>query len=139
MPGTVANGSLNRIWVGTSAGSVNVPVDYVQNWEYGGESQTQTEEFYGADAAITTVGDPVRDGSVSGKWAQGGPGLAILKAGFDTQEVIYYGVAPNSVDGEALPGRVSRFRLTGAGRRTAAGYSFNIVQAEVPANIGGGL
>jgi len=138
MPGTVPNGDLNRIWVGTSP-NPTTPVDYVQGWEFGGEAQTQTEEFYMDDASITTVGEPTRDGSVSGKWAQGGPGLAILKNGFETQDIIYYAVAPNSIDGEGLPGRVSRFRLTGAGRRTAAGYSFNIVQAELPADVGAGL
>jgi hypothetical protein len=138
MPGSVPNGSLNRIWVGLSQ-PPTTPVDFVQGWEYGGEAATQKEEFYMDDAAITTTGEPTNDGTVSGKYATGAAGLAILAAAFRTQDVIYFGVAPGGTDGEGLPGRVSRFRLTGAGRQQAAGYTFSIVQAEEPADIAGGL
>ena len=137
--GTVPNGSSNRLFVGTSSGAVNVPVGGLQGWEYGGEGETTEETFYNDFPSITTVGDPVNDGSFSGKWADGDSGLVILKAGYNTQDVIYAAYQPNGTDGEILPCRVSRFRLTGGGVEQAAGYQFSLVQADDIITVDGGL
>jgi hypothetical protein len=136
--GTVPNGAANRLYVGTSA-PPNVLVGGLQGWEYGGEGETTEETFYNDFAAITTVGDPVNDASFSGKWADGDSGLIILKNAYGDQSVIYAGFVPNGTDGEYMPCRVSRFRLTGGGVEQAAGYQFSLVQADDLADIGGGL
>lgn len=137
--GTVANGSDNRVNVGTSQGSVNVLVGGLQNWEYGGTADTSTEDFYNDFPSIITVGEPVRTGSGSGKFADADSGLAIIKNAFESQAVMYHSWAPNGTDGEGLPCRVSEFRLTGSGRNTAANYNYSVVQAADPFDVGGGL
>ncbi len=141
MPGTVPQGTTNRIRVGTTPTAVgtNTVIGRLQQWEFGQESETQKEEFYNGDASLTSVGTPVYDGTGSGKWADGDPGLIIVKAAATTQDLIGFGVVPNGVDGEGVPGRISRFRLTGAGVRTTANYQFSFVQDGVPYDIGGGL
>lgn len=137
--GTVPNGTANRVWVGAAAGSATILVGGLQNWRYGGTSDTSKEEFYNGFTSIVTVGEPSRQGSGSGKWNDGDSGLAIVKAGFETQATISFAVAPNGTAGEGIPGRVSNFQLSGQGVRQAAGYEFTIEQADVPFNVGGGL
>lgn len=137
MPGTVPNGTLNRLYVGTSWPPA-VPVGRLQQYEFGVEAETTKEEFYGDDP-ITTVGDAVWDGTGSGKHAYGDAGQAILKAAAKTQDLVYLAGAPNGADGDGAPGRVSRWRTTGQGPKTAAGYSFNFVQDGAIADLGGGL
>lgn len=137
--GTVPNGTANRIWVGTTAGAVTTPVGGLQGWEYGGEATKTDEKFYDAFPAITTISDPTYDAVMSGKWNDNDSGLNIIKAAFSTQAIIYAAVAPNGADGEGLPVRVSRFRLTGGGVEQAAGYQFSFAQAGAPFDIAGGL
>ncbi len=137
--GTVPLGTANRIWVGTTQGAVTTPVGGLQGWEYGGEATKTDEKFYDDFPAITTISDPVYDMVMSGKWADGDSGLAIIKAAFATAAIIYGAVAPNGADGEGLPVRVSRFRLTGGGVEQAAGYQFSFAQAGVPFDLAGGL
>ena len=138
MPGTVPQGSLNTVWIGT-ANPPTTKLDYMQGWEFGSEAETTKEEFYHDDAAITTVGEAVYDGTCSGKWADNGPALAIAFAASQSQDLVYMAYAPNGTDGIGVPGRISRFRNTGAGRKQAAGYSFNFVQDGAPFVIGAGL
>lgn len=136
--GVVPNGTDNRIWVG-AANPPSTLIGGLQGWEYGGESETSEEKFYDTYPSITTVGEPSRDATVNGKWNDGDAGLAIIKAAFETQDIIYYAVAPNGTDGEGMPARVSRFRLTGGGVEQAADYQFTLVQADDPFDVGGGL
>lgn len=139
MPGTVPQGTANRIRVGTTPTSPDTVIGRLQQWEFGHEAETQKEEFYNDDAPLTTIGTPIYDGTGSGKWADGDPGLIILKAAGTTQDLIGFGVLLNGTDGEGAPGRISRFRLTGGGVRTAANYQFTFVQDGDPYDIGGGL
>ena len=136
--GTVPNGSSNRLYVGTSA-PPSVPVGGLQGWEYGGEGETTEEAFYNDFPSITTVGDPVNDASFSGKWADGDSGLIILKNAYNDQSIIYAAFSPNGTDGETLPCRVNRFRITGGGVEQAADFQFSLVQADDVADFGGGL
>ena len=136
--GTVPNGTSNRLFVGTTA-PPTIPVGGLQGWEYGGEGETSEETFYNDFPSITTVADPVNDGSFSGKWADADSGLIILKNAFNTQDIIYAGISPNGTDGEVLPCRVNRFRLTGAGPEQAADFQFSLVQADDVTDLGGGL
>lgn len=138
MPGTVPQGTANRIRVGTS-NPPNTVIGRLQQYEFGSEAETQKEEFYNDDEPLTTVGTPVYDGTGSGKWADGDAGLIILKAASITQDLIHFGVLPNGTDGEGAPGRISRFRLSGAGVRTALNYQFNFVQDGDAYDIAGGL
>jgi hypothetical protein len=137
--GTVPNGTANRIWVGTTQGAVTVPVGGLQSWEYGGESETTEETFYNDFPSITTVADPTRDFVMGGRWNDGDSGLAIIKAGFETKDIIYAATAPEGTNGEGLPVRVSRFRLTGGGPAQAASYQVSLVQAGDPFDVAGGL
>lgn len=137
--GTVPNGTDNRVWVGTSSGAVTTPVGGLQGWEYGGEATKTDEKFYNDFPSITTISDPLYDFVMSGKWNDGDSGLAVIKAAFASQAIIWAAVAPNGVDGEGLAVRVSRFRITGGGVEQAAGYQFSFAQAAEPFDIAGGL
>jgi hypothetical protein len=136
--GTVANGSSNRLYVGLTAPPA-VLVGGLQGWEYGGEGETTEESFYNDFPPITTVGDPVNDGSFSGKWADADSGLIILKNAYNDQSIIYAAFSPNGTDGETLPCRVNRFRITGGGVEQAADYQFSLVQADDVTDFGSGL
>lgn len=136
--GTVPNGTANSLMVGL-ASPPTTPVGGLQGWEYGGEGSTTDEAFYNAFPSITTVGDPVNDGSFSGKWAQGDSGLIILKNAYTAKSTIYAGFMPNGTDGDIMPCRVSRFRLTGGGVETAADFQFSLAQAGAITEAGTGL
>lgn len=136
--GTVPNGTDNSLLVGTAA-PPTTPVGGLQGWEYGGEGDTTEEAFYNDFPSITTVGDPVNDGSFSGKWADGDSGLIILKNAYTAKSVIYAAWAPDGSNGEIMPSRVSRFRLTGGGVETAADYQFSLTQAGAITELGTGL
>lgn len=137
--GTVPNGTDNRIWVGTTPPTATVLLGGLQQWEFGGEAETQEEEFYNGFTSIITVGEYKYDGTGSGKWADADDGLIIVQGASETQDIIAFAVAPNGTDGKGAPVRVSRFRLTGGGVRQAAGYQFSVVQADDPFDVGGGL
>ncbi len=137
--GTVPNGTTNRIFVGAAAGTATVLLGGLQGWEYGGQADTSVEDFYNLFASITTVGEPSRSGTATGKWAVGDTGLDLSKAAFETQDVISFAVAPGGVDGEGIPVRVSEFRLTGGGVNQAADYRITFVQAADPFDLGSGL
>lgn len=137
--GVVPNGTSNLVAVSASVGGTYSPIGGLQGWEYGGEEQTTTEEFYNAFPSIITTGEPTNDGNYSGKWAEADTGLALLLAAYKAKTIVFGKFAPGGVDGETLPMRVSRFRLTGGGVRQAAGYQFSVVQADAPVNAGAGL
>lgn len=137
--GTVPNGTLNLVAVSATSGGTYSPVGALQGWEYGGEAQTTTEEFYNAFPSIITVGEPTNDGNYTGKWADGDTALALLLSAYKLKTIIFGKFAPGGTNGETLPMRVSRFRLTGGGVRQAAGYQFSVVQADAPINAGTGL
>jgi hypothetical protein len=137
--GTVPNGTVNLVAVSATVGGTYSPVGALQGWEYGGEAQTTTEEFYNSFPSIITVGEPTNDGNYSGKWADGDTALALLLAAYKDKTVIFGKFAPNGTDGEILPMRVSRFRLTGSGVRQAANYQFSVVQSDAPVDAGTGL
>lgn len=138
MAGTVPQGTVNRVWVGAS-GPPTTLVDYLQQFEFGNQSDTTQEEFYNGDAPIVTVGVAKYDGTGSGKWADSAPGLSMIVAGARLGTLLYFGVAPNGAAGTYAPGRFSRFRITGGGPRQAAGYTFSFAQDGAVANIGAGL
>ena len=137
--GTVPNGTSNLVAVSASSGGTYSPVGALQGWEYGGEAQTTTEEFYNAFPSIITVGEPTNDGNYSGKYAEGDTAIALLISAYKSKTIIYGKFAPGGVNGEILPMRVSRFRLTGGGVRQAANYQFSVVQSSDPINAGTGL
>lgn len=134
----IPNGTANRIWVGT-ASPATTPVAGLQGYEYGGEGQTSKEEFYDDFDSITTVGPNSYDGSYSGKWNPGDPGLAILKNAFRNRTEIFAAFSVDGTNGEEVKGRVPRFRLTGQGSRTAAGYQFSFAGNAEPTNVAAGL
>jgi hypothetical protein len=136
--GLVPNGTDNRVWIGLTQGGL-VLIGGLQGWEFGTTSDTSEEKFYNGDASIITVSAPVYSGSGSGKWEDGDSGLAIVVGAKDDGSVIFFAVAPGGTNGEGIPGRVSEFRLTGAGVDAAADYTFSIVQADDKFDVGSGL
>ncbi len=137
--GVVPNGTVNRIWVGAAAGSATVLVGGLQQYRFASSADTSTEDFYDGFSSITTVGAPVYSGSGSGKWNDGDSGLAIIVAAKETQAIISFAIAPNGTDGQGFSGRVSEFEISGGGVNEAANYSFTVVQADDPFDVGGGL